>query len=109
MLYITGDTHAMQNKWLNEIHPFLNEGDILIVAGDFGIGFWNGKYFTEETFFDWLSEQKYTVLFVDGNHEDFDKLNSYETDFWCGGKVHKIRHNVIHLMRGEIYNIHGNF
>lgn len=27
---------------------------------------------------------------------------------WCGGRVHKIRRNVIHLMRGEIYCIDGS-
>lgn len=26
---------------------------------------------------------------------------------WNGGQVHKIRHNLIHLMRGEIYTIEG--
>jgi hypothetical protein len=79
-----------------------------LVCGDFGIGFWNGRYWSEETFYDFLSEQKYTVLFVDGNHEDFEKLNSCPVEIWCGGKVHKIRKNVIHLMRGEVYNIEGN-
>lgn len=105
MLYVTGDTHAIEEKWLKEIHTFLASGDVIIIAGDFGIGFWNGRYFSEELFFDWLAEQNYTILFVDGNHENFDKLNSYETEIWNGGRVHKIRHNVIHLMRGEIYNI----
>ena len=48
------------------------------------------------------------MLFVDGNHENFEKLNSYPVEIWYGGKVHKIRPNVIHLMRGEIYDIEGN-
>lgn len=48
------------------------------------------------------------MLFIDGNHENFDKLNSYPIETWCGGKVHKIRNNVIHLMRGEVYCIEGN-
>ena len=48
------------------------------------------------------------MLFIDGNHENFDKLNSYPVETWCGGKVHKIRNNVIHLMCGEVYCIEGN-
>ncbi len=107
MIYDTGDIHANQYKWVEQIHPALSSGDILIVNGDFGIGFWNGIYWSEETFFDWISEQEYTVLFVDGNHENFNKLNDYPVELWNGGKVHKIRHNLIHLMRGEVYNIDG--
>ena len=47
------------------------------------------------------------MLFTDGNHENFDKLYGYPTETWCGGRVHKICSNVIHLMRGEVYCIGG--
>ena len=47
------------------------------------------------------------MLFIDGNHENFDKLNSYPVETWNGGKVHKLHHNLIYLMRGEIYVICG--
>lgn len=108
MIYVTGDTHGNQNKWVEQIQPALSAADILMVCGDFGVGFWDGRYWPEEMFYDYLSEQEYTVLFIDGNHEDFDKLYKYPVEVWCGGKVHKIRKNVIHLMRGEVYNIEGN-
>lgn len=108
MLYDTGDTHANQEKWLTEIHPVLKPGDIIIVNGDYGIGFWDGPYWPEEMFYDWIGEQKYIVLFCDGNHENFDKLYEYPVVSWNGGKVHKLRHNLMHLMRGEVYNIDGN-
>lgn len=108
MIFITGDTHGNQYKWVEQIEPILSPSDKILVCGDFGIGFWHGRYWSEEKFYDFLSEQKYTVLFVDGNHENFEKLNSYPVEIWCGGKVHKIRPNVIHLMRGEIYDIEGN-
>lgn len=39
MIYVTGDTHGNQFKWLEQIDPILKEGDIIIVCGDFGIGF----------------------------------------------------------------------
>lgn len=107
MIYDTGDIHANQYKWVEQIHPTLSSRDILIANGDFGVGFWSGKYWSEETFYDWISEQGYTVLFLDGNHEDFNKLNGYPVELWNGGKVHKIRHNLIHLMRGEVYCIEG--
>lgn len=108
MLYITGDTHGNQYKWVEQIDPALSPGDTIIVCGDFGIGFWNGRYWSEETFFDFLSEQAYTVLFIDGNHEDFNKLAACPVESWCGGKVHVIRRNVLHLIRGEIYSVEGH-
>lgn len=107
MIYITGDTHGDQILWDVCIHSFLKENDTIIIAGDFGMGFFDGRWWSEEMFFDHLEQQNYTVLFVDGNHEDFNKLNSYPVSQWNGGRVHRIRKNVIHLMRGEIYEIEG--
>lgn len=43
-----------------------------------------------------------TILFADGNHEQFDALNSYSVDEWNGGKVHIIEPGIIHLMRGQV-------
>ena len=42
-----------------------------------------------------------------GNHEQFDALNSYSVDEWNGGKVHIIEPGIIHLMRGQVYQIDG--
>ncbi len=107
MIYITGDTHGNQDKWMEQIDPVLNPGDTIIIAGDFGVGFWNGKYGSEDTFFDWIERQPYTVLFCDGNHCNFDRLYAFPVTGWSGGKVHVLRKNVLHLMRGEIYQIQG--
>ncbi len=109
MIYVTGDIHADQARWYYNIHPLLKKGDYLIIAGDFGFGFWNGVFWPEEMFYDWLAEQPYTILVVDGNHEDFNKLMSYPVASWNGGKVHLIRRNLVHLMRGEVYDIEGKF
>lgn len=105
MIYVTGDTHADQVRYLFEIEPYLMQGDYLIVCGDFGYGFFDGPYFSENMFYDHIEEMGYTLLFVDGNHENFDKLYSIEVSEWHGGKVHMIRSNVIHLMRGQYYEI----
>lgn len=53
MLYITGDTHGNQYKWVEQIEPVLSPADIILVCGDFGVGFWNGRYWSEETFHDY--------------------------------------------------------
>ncbi len=105
--YVTGDVHGNQLLWDACINPFLKPGDTIIVLGDFGVGFFDGRFWTEEMFYDYISEQPYTVLFCDGNHENFDKLYSYDVSVWNGGKVHYLRDNLIHLMRGEIYRIAG--
>lgn len=52
-------------------------------------------------------EKPFTTLFIDGNHENFDVLNSYPVEEWNGGFVHKIRPDIIHLMRGQVYTIEG--
>jgi len=44
---------------------------------------------------------------VDGNHENFDILKSIKIQNWNGGKVHKIAPNIIHLMRGQVFNLCG--
>lgn len=55
----------------------------------------------------WLENRPFTTLFVDGNHENYDRLNAYPVEEWYGGHVHKIRPSVIHLMRGEVFNLCG--
>lgn len=110
MIYITGDTHGQND--IQKLFPGsfpdgknLTRNDYVIIAGDFG-GIWTGdKRDNERLMF--YEEKKYTVLFVDGNHENFTALNSYSVQKWNGGNVHIIRDNIIHLMRGQIYEIDG--
>ena len=105
MIYVTGDTHGEDYLWSYYFEKLLKEGDTLIIAGDFGFIFSPER--NREFFFDCIAEKKYTVLFIDGNHENLDLLYEYPVQEWNGGKVHCIRHNLLHLMRGEIYNIEG--
>jgi hypothetical protein len=44
---------------------------------------------------------------VDGNHENFNRLNEFPVHHWHGGNVHIIRPHVIHLMRGQVFEIGG--
>lgn len=41
------------------------------------------------------------------NHENFDLLGTYPITEWNGGKVQLINDSIIHLMRGQVYNING--
>lgn len=86
----------------------MTKDDFVIICGDFG-GVWSkDRESNEETMLlDWLDCKPFTTLFVDGNHENFDRLYSYTEEEWHGGKVHRIRDSVIHLMRGQVFEICG--
>lgn len=110
MIFITGDTHSNIDikKLSNKKFPIgatLTRNDYVIIAGDFGF-IWNGSK-EEKWWLKWFGDKNYTILFVDGNHENFELLNSYPIEIWNGGKVHKITENIIHLMRGQVFNING--
>ena len=49
----------------------------------------------------------FTTLFIDGNHEDFNTLNKLPVEEWNGGKVHKVTNSIIHLMRGQVFELDG--
>ena len=103
-LGITGDTHGDLNfKRIFQARRL--EYTHLIVCGDFGY-VWNGNR-KEQKQLDYLNKIGIKILFVDGNHEGFSTLNSYPIIEMYGGKVHQIRDNIIHLMRGEYYYIDG--
>lgn len=112
MIYVTGDTHMPIDKEKLTARIFNHRGmtkdDYVIICGDFG-GVWDyrGESREEKYWLDWLENKPFTTLFVDGNHECFPRLNAYPVEEWNGGKVHKIRPSVIHLMRGQVYTIGG--
>lgn len=103
MIYVTGDMHGEQSRFDDSRIKKLKRGDYLIICGDFGF-LWDNSA-KERAFLKKLSKKKYTTLFIDGTHENFDLLNQYEVSKWNGGKVHLINDKVIHLMRGQIYEI----
>ena len=109
MIYITGDIHADFSRFEEDKFPIQTEmtrNDYVIICGDFG-GVWNYivESMHEKQWLDWLDNKNFTTLFVDGNHENFERLYKYPVEEWHGGNVHKIRDSVIHLIRGEIYDI----
>ena len=111
MIYITGDCHRNFERFNTRNFPEqkeLTKDDYVIICGDFG-GVWDkDKETKEETFLlDWLDCKSYTTLVVDGNHENFDRLYTYPVEEWNGGKIHRIRDFVIHLMRGQVFTIEG--
>ena len=108
-VFLTGDTHhdfsRFANKNIAKLPVPPSEGDIVIIAGDFG-GVWDGSK-DDQYWLDWLNDKPFKTCWVDGNHENYDLLKEYPQEDWCGGKVQFIRPNVVHLMRGQVYDIQG--
>lgn len=111
MIYITGDIHGTIsiNRLSSKNFPEqkqLTKDDYVIISGDFGL-LWNGDK-EDQYWLKWLDKAKpFTTLFIDGNHENFNLLESYPIEEWNGGKIHRINNSVIHLMRGQLFNIEG--
>lgn len=107
MIYVTGDTHGDQSRFVySSEEKRWTEKDVVIVCGDFGFIF-NDDY-AEKCFLDYLENRPYTLCFIDGNHENFAAISRYPVEEWNGGKVHRIRKNILHLMRGQIFEIQGH-
>ena len=108
MIYITGDTHSDFFRLSSGSFPqqrVMCRNDYVFITGDFG-GVWDGSN-KEKYWLDWLEKKPFTTLFVDGNHENFSSLNAMPVQEWNGGKVHQVRPHVLHLMRGQVFEISG--
>ena len=110
-IWATGDIHGNARRFFMEAFPEQKEmtkEDVMLQLGDFGLIWdWRGDTNEEEYWLDLLEEKNFTLCFVDGNHENHDRLSQYPVKEWHGGKVHEIRPHVLHLMRGEIFDICG--
>ena len=109
MVYVTGDCHADFHKFTTDNFPDqkqMSRDDLVIVCGDFGI--WNNDP-EEKYWLKWLNNKPFTTVFVDGNHENFDRLYSgeFKTVDFCGGKAHQIKPHIFHLMRGHMFTFGG--
>lgn len=107
-IYITGDTHGRIQQ-IEKIEKYYRyswtKDDYLIICGDFGFVLAGNTQ--DDELLDDLSFRPYTILFIDGNHENFPALFRYSEEVWHGGKIHRIRKNIYHLMRGQIFDIEG--
>lgn len=110
MVYLTSDIHGAFD--IHKINPnefeagnHLSREDYVLICGDFGC-IWDGGS-SDRFWLNWLETLPWTTLFIDGNHENYDVLNSYPLVDWKGGKARQIRSNIYHLQRGELYEFAG--
>lgn len=110
MIFITGDTHGefsrFSNKRMKSRGINLTENDYVIVCGDLGLCWKKDGTFDYDCKF--FKEKPYALLWVQGNHENFDMIAEYPIEEWHGGKVrHIIRDKIILLERGQVFEIEG--
>ncbi len=105
MVYLTGDTHGELERFRRGKLRWLGKRDVVIVLGDFGF-VWDGSR-EERKKLDWLRRRPYTLLFLDGTHENYDLLGQYPTVEMFGGKVQDLGGNIYHVCRGSILELEG--
>lgn len=118
-VYLTGDTHGLYD--IDKLRAAAWEGrdwrptadDYLIIVGDVA-RIWRTQTWDlpaydarDQEVIDALTELPWTVLFIDGNHENHDTLRALEAERWHGGLVNRISDRLIHLMRGQVFDIDG--
>lgn len=110
-VYITGDIHGgLDITKLNSKNfpqgKTLTKDDYVIICGDFGLIFSNEQSAEEKYWLDWLNNKKWTTLFIDGNHDNIDKIrNDYPDCKFLGAKCQRIKKSIYHIERGEILSI----
>ena len=86
---ISGDTHGTIDigkivKFFDEHEGEYTSEDYLMICGDVGVCGFSASDEAETRSI--LRALPVITLFVDGNHENFEQLNSYGIDIWNGGK-----------------------
>ena len=109
-IYLTGDTHCGTERF--RWHKGFDKDDTVIILGDFGV-IWHSlanvyaQAFTDRPMLEELDHYGCTFCFIDGNHENFDRLAELPDAPLFGGTVGQASEHVFHLRRGQVYEIEG--
>lgn len=99
-VWVTGDIHGDPRRFSSDIFPEQKEmtkDDIVIILGDFGLVWdYKGESKTEKYWLDWLDKKPFTTIIIDGNHDNFDRLDDYTVEEWhCGASSHDISAGIL--------------
>lgn len=113
-IYLTGDTHGnllqriSKKNCIKTNNPILQNGDILIVLGDFG-HVWNQESWKEIKYLNkYLVERGIEVLSVLGNHEGYDIIEQLPQVNLYGGMTYEISSNMHFMKNGELFEIENS-
>ena len=104
MIFVTGDTHGDVDyrKLLALKEKNLSYDDYLVICGDAAIC-WSPQTF--QYHLNLYNDIGCTIIFVDGNHENFTMLNMCELVEYKGALMHRIDNHIFPILRGEIMTI----
>ena len=107
---VTGDCHGNFSRFekanRSRYKSVLKNADYVIICGDFGLLWQKDKAFNYDV--NWLSNLPFTILWVAGNHDNYDMIEDYPIEMWHSGKVrHIVRDKIILLERGQIFDLNG--
>ena len=104
MIFITGDTHGDidYKKLLILKEKNLSYDDYLIICGDAGIC-WSIYEFSY--FLKLYNDIGCSIIYIDGNHENFEMLNNIPLVEYKGALMHQIDEHIFHVLRGEIMTL----
>lgn len=99
--FLKGDIHSNLFEVIDFINRFdLGKNDNIIILGDCGIAWRKDKKDLVQNIKLWNECGNGTKLyFIDGNHENFNILNSLPIENNMG----KVADNIYHLRRGQVY------
>lgn len=116
-IFITGDIHGNPiERFSFRKHPelrYLTSEDYMIVVGDCGVPFgtqapwFNAKEFEYQK--KWLESQKYNFVFIAGNHDDYDYIETLpKVTKFRNKDVRKMAENIFYIDTPGIYDIANN-
>ena len=99
--FLKGDIHGNLFEIIDFINRFdLGKSDNIIILGDCGIAWRKDKKDLDQNIKLWNEcGNGVKLYFIDGNHENFNILNSLPIENNMG----KIADNIYHLRRGQVY------
>ncbi len=106
MICVTGDMHGDYSRFKDSKIRKLKKGDFLIVCGDFGF-VWDGSK-REKRILKKIGRKRFYTLFVEGCHENYDLLDEYPEEEFCGGTVSVISGRLMRVKRGSLLDLQGN-
>jgi len=108
-VFLIGDTHGVIDlgkiTLFNSYMSKLTKNDYLIVLGDFGVVWDNDVSDHELTLIEFYNNLSFTTLFVDGNHENHERLKTLPRITMFGNDVGVVSDSIFHLLRGNVYDI----
>lgn len=104
MIYIRGDTHGALSCWGEMDDSTWGPSDTLVITGDYSFGLGRSPSAEREKL-DKLAKKPYFILFIAGNHENYDWLSALPEEERYGATVRRVRENIFWLQNGYVYTI----